>query len=658
MRILTLQLENFQGLKAERFDFAAKSASIYGDNATGKTTVFNAITWLLFNRSSTGAKNFTPKTKDRTGDVHYLDHAVEAKLEMSKGRIVTLRKVFREIYKKKRGSAADEFSGHSTDHYVDGVPVKEQEYTATLLALCGGAEKMKMLTMPHYFSEDMSWDDRRKILLELCGDVADQDVIGAHDELRDLPAVLLMPGTQDQSYTVDEYKKIAGAKKSDINKQIQEIPGRIDEADQAVPNASGIDAEAIAVQIEATQCEIDRLSGEKASILSGDSSGVEIRKQMSELDARLSEARAAYAAKCSQENEVIYAAIDKAKAERDAIKNKLQDGKHALDGQKGDFNLMNNLRERLLSEYERVQSEVWDESNEACPTCNRYLPDEKIQCLREEFNLRRSQRLEDINARGQQYSKERLDAVSGAIQELEAEIASLASVVLSHDAQLETLQAQIKRAEPFESTEEYASLTAEIAALRDRSSDADDTVRTAAEVVESKIQALHDKSSQLRDKLSSIAIAEAQRKRIEELKQSEKALAGQYEEFERGIFLCDLFTKAKVDMLTDRINAKFENVRFRLFVEQQNGGIKDDCEVMIPAEGGRMVPYTFANNAARINAGLEIIDALSRHWEIAMPVFIDNAEGVTRLVHIDAQVIRLVVSEQDKKLRMEASHHE
>ena len=74
---------------------------------------------------------------------------------------------------------------------------------------------------------------------------------------------------------------------------------------------------------------------------------------------------------------------------------------------------------------------------------------------------------------------------------------------------------------------------------------------------------------------------------------------------------------------------------------------------MVPTDDGRLVPFAFANNAARINAGLEIIDTLSAHWGVTMPVFVDNAESVTRLTHTTAQVIRLVVSEPDKKLRLE-----
>lgn len=118
----------------------------------------------------------------------------------------------------------------------------------------------------------------------------------------------------------------------------------------------------------------------------------------------------------------------------------------------------------------------------------------------------------------------------------------------------------------------------------------------------------------------------------EELKQSEKTLAERYEKLEYGVYLCEIFTKTKVRMLTERINGKFKNVRFRLFREQVNGDIKDDCEVMIPTEDGNRVPFTFANNAARTNAGLEIINTLSHHWGIEMPVFTDNAESATKLL--------------------------
>ncbi len=656
MKLLTLKLENFQGLKAEEFKFDGHSASIYGDNATGKTTVFNAITWLLFDKASTGAKNFTPKTKGPDGDLHYLDHAVEAVFRMDDGRIVTLRKVFHENYKKKRGSATEEFDGHSVDFYIDGVPTKEKEYTATLLAFCGNAEKMKMLTMPNYFPEELPWDARRRILLEICGDVSDNDVINSTPELKELPRFLLMPGTTNQYYTVDEYKKIAAAKKTDINKQLQDIPGRIDEAQRAIPDTAGINVAAIDRKIKELTEQKSQLEVEKAQAINGDITTATIRNQIAEANAKLAEARAAYATKTSSLNEGTYTAINNIKREQIAVKNRLQDTKNDLERTQRAVERLKSHRESLISDYMAVQAETWDETNETCPTCHRLLPEEDIQRLREAFNLQKSRRLEAINVQGQkEASKEMIAEQDAKIAELKAQIKEDEQLIEDCEQQIAALQRQLQTPAPFESTEEYARITAQIAAYREEERDKGKYINSIIEDLTSRIQALYGAIREQQELKARLDIAAAQKERIAELEKREKALSAQYEEIEQGVYLCELFTKAKVGLLTERINSKFQSVRFRLFQEQLNGGVKDDCEVMIPTEDGRMVPFTFANNAARINAGLEIIDTLSRHWNLTMPVFVDNAESVTRLIQMDTQVIRLVVSEQDKTLRTEVA---
>lgn len=656
MKLLTLRLENFQGLKAEEFQIGGKSASIYGDNATGKTTIFNALTWLLFDKASTGAKNFSPKTKGPDGDMHFLEHAAEAKFSLDDGRIVTLRKAFHEIYKKKRGSNVDEFDGHTTDYYIDGVPSNEKEYTATMLAFCGSTEKMKMLTMPAYFPEEMAWEARRKILLEICGGVSDDDVIHNTPELKDLPTYLLMPGTTNQHYTVDEYKKIAGAKKSDINKQLQDIPGRIDEAQRAMPDIANIDQGAIDRKIKDLTKQKEALETEKAQALSGDLTTVAIRNQIAEANTKLAEARAAHATKASGLNEGTYTAINALKKEQITARNRLQDARSDLERAQRQVDRLTSHRESLLSDYMAIQNETWDEGNETCPTCHRTLPEEEVQRLREAFNMQKSRRLEKINQQGQkEASKEMIEEQSSKIKELKAQIKEDERIVEDYDQQMTALQNQLQTPAPFEATEEYAEITAQIAAYRDEESDTGKKTEAIAAGFTTRIQALYGEIRKQEDIKSSFRIAAGQQERINELKAREKDLSRQYEALEQGIYLCELFVKAKVDMLTERINSKFQSVRFRLFIEQQNGGIREDCEVMIPTESGRMVPFAFANNAARINAGLEIIDTLSRHWNLTMPVFVDNAESVTRLLQMDTQVIRLVVSEQDKALRLEVA---
>lgn len=106
-----MSLENFQGLKHEEIQLDGHSASIYGRNASGKTTVFNAITWLLFGKPSTWAKNWDPKTKGPNGDLHNLEHSATGTFQLDDGQTVILKKTFHEVWKRKRGSANEEYSG-------------------------------------------------------------------------------------------------------------------------------------------------------------------------------------------------------------------------------------------------------------------------------------------------------------------------------------------------------------------------------------------------------------------------------------------------------------------------------------------------------------------------------------------------------------------
>jgi hypothetical protein len=138
-------------------------------------------------------------------------------------------------------------------------------------------------------------------------------------------------------------------------------------------------------------------------------------------------------------------------------------------------------------------------------------------------------------------------------------------------------------------------------------------------------------------------------KRITELKAEEEKLAAEYEKLEGELFLTEEFIRTKVNMLEERINSKFKFARFKLFNQQINGGLEECCETL-----GNGVPYSAGlNNAARINVGLDIINTLSAFYEFEAPIFIDNSEAITKLTKVNAQVIRLVVSEPDKSLRVE-----
>lgn len=654
MKINTLKLSNFQGVKTASFDFGGRDVSIYGDNATGKTTVFNAITWLLFGSASTGAKNYTPKTKGVDGDVHHLDHTAEVEFEMDDGTIVLLKKTFHENYKKKRGAAVEEFDGHSIDFFIDDVPTKEKDYTAYLNDLFGGAERMKMLTMPDYFADTVSWDIRRKTLLEMCGDVTDADVIAHSTELTDLSTLLAKPGSKTgQMYTVEEYKKIATERKKDINKQLTAIPARIDEASRAMTDVRS--REEIQAELDKINTEIENINATFTAGNATTAAITEIKNQIADANSRMASARNAYSKLVSEMNKDKLDALSEARKEEIRLNAEIELTKKRIATQEADLVAARNRRTALLREYDDVKATEWDSSSEICPTCGRELPQEQIEQLRADFNRNRSEKLQEINERSQR------EASAAMINQMETDLAGQQAYLGEITEELRMASANVENISKtlsthevaFEKTPKYLEIAAELSELRTKEAEAGTDTAETEKSLKLSLSSLQTEQAAKQTELAQIELNQMLRKRIAELEAEEKQLGADYEEAERAIYLCEQFIKTKVDMLTERINEKFDNVRFRLFVEQQNGGIKEDCEVMIPGAGGRMVPYAFANNAARINAGLEIIGALSEYWGMTMPVVIDNAESVTRLTEIAAQTIRLVVSEADKTLRVD-----
>ena len=251
MKILKMRLENFQGVKELEIDPQGESSAIYGDNGTGKSTVYNAFTWLMYGKPSTTEKNYTPKT---TGS-HNLHHSVEMTVELADGSEMVLKKDYHEVYKTIKGNPQPVLSGHTTDYSMDGVPVSETQFKKNLLEIYHDEELAKMLTSYNYFLENMKVADRRKILLQVCGDADFNEVIESQgDLLRELPEMLRKPGKAENYYTVDEYRAIAAKEKNLTDKELGDIPQRIDEAEKAKPDVTGLDAQTIDNTMAALMC--------------------------------------------------------------------------------------------------------------------------------------------------------------------------------------------------------------------------------------------------------------------------------------------------------------------------------------------------------------------------------------------------------------------
>ena len=649
MNLHKLTLTNFQGIKHFEHDFGGRNASVYGDNATGKTTLFNAITWLLFGTSSTGAKSFSPKTVGPDGELHGLEHSVEAVFGIGKD-MIPFKKVFSEVWRTKRGGIDKEFSGHTIEYFINGVPAQEKEFISRLPA---SQDVMKLIVIPWYFSEGLSWQERRKILIDMGGEVSDEEVMKTPG-LDKLPLLIMDYALNNKlsKLTVDEYKKIATEKRKLMNKRLEELPSRIDEATLALPDLTGLDDKQLKVTIDAQKAKLDNLQRERSALINSGTSNLRAEKIL-QINAKAREARAAIAA--DMDKAVADAKTDFRTKEQEVFKKEtwirtlnrdIKDLEQAIID-------MEKKRDALIDEFTKISSSEFDEAKTVCPCCNRPYDPDKIAQAKASFNVNKSKRLEEIQEKGKNTCSATM------ILELTENLSNNKSVLENEQEVLKSLQSDMKQAsarvddirKEFEDNlrvvEEEREKEVRLVNLDDAN-----TVGCATDAVDEEIGKVEIALRELNRKLSLFDVAQIQNKRIEQLNDERKLVAKEFEELDLGLRLVEIFIKSKMDMLSEKVNRMFKSVSFRLFIEQVNGGVKEDCEVLVPGPSGQMVAFSFANNAARINAGLEIIQVLSGHYGLSMPVFIDNSEAVTKIFKADYQVIKLVVSEKDKVLRM------
>lgn len=598
IKIKTLKLENFKGIKNLTIDFK-DTTNIYGDNAVGKTTIFDAYSWLLWDKDSLNRKDFAIKPYDKNGEeVHNLESVVEGDFSFGDTDL-TLKKIYKEVWTKKRGSTQAEFTGHTTDYYINAVPVKKKEYTERIASVIS-EDNFNLLSNPLYFNQILDKNKRREVILGLIEEVKPEDIIAKNKDLEDLDL---------ETYTVDELKKIAKDSARKINKDIESIPARIDELDKS--KIHDIDFDALEFRKKSTLPalkEIDEKLADASKMAEGMTEITEkitaLQKEKSDLTEKYQNKR--FEVKLKNKNVLLQKGLDKS----------------ALEETNKNIEELKELVENSRKKWQEVHKEQY-QGDFKCPTCGQDLLPDQIEKTMANFNKKKSEKLASI--------EEKAKDLKIKIEECEKLIA-IYEVKEYKEEDLPT--------EPIRLQEIDKELDESKAKLKDFSLD------NKKDLLEKK-DSLNADLEEINKKLSLQGQNEKIDERIKELEGQEKELAKAYEEQQRIIYLCEEYTKAYVDLVSDKINDSFNLVKFKLFENQINGGITETCEVTF--EG---VPYSDLNNAAKINAGLDVINSLSDKLDLKVPIFIDNAESVNELIKTDTQLVRLVVS-KDKELKID-----
>lgn len=650
MKLVQLSLRNFKGIKEFSLRTNGKNVKVFGDNATGKTTLFDAFTWLLFDKDSQNKKDFQIKTLDAGYIIHKIEHEVEADFDID-GKTLTLKKVFAEKWTKKRGSAKTEFTGHTTDYFVNDVPVKKTDYVDRVADIVD-EDVFKLLTSPGYFNEQKHWKERRDILMELGGNITDDDVFASNKSLERLQDIL-------NDRKLEDHKKIIAAKRVEINKVLDRIPVRIDEVNRSTPDLSGLDEKAITNQIDGLKIRVEAKEGELSRIRNGGEVSAK-EKQLREIEGDLlfikNKLNADTLEKVNDKRQAVY----QIQRSIDDFKYDISDKERRIKQNEATIRISEEKAKKLRGQWNEESQKAFsfEDHQTTCPSCGQDLPAEQIETVRlkaeAHYNRQKSNALEQIQTLGK--------SAMAAVTNLKDENEKLQNDVLATKLSLEFEQGKLKEAEQeIESLQSSVKDVTTDATYQSKQKEAEavkreiDALRLSVEdalyTARSDIKTLKDNIANLEGDKAKFNQTRSSKKRIEELSQQEKQLTAEFEKLEEELYLAEEFIRAKVTLLEEKINTKFKYARFKLFDTQINGGLTETCETLYDG-----VPYSGGlNNAARINVGLDIINTLSEHYSMSAPIFIDNSEAVTKLIDINAQVISLVVSEDDKELRVEGT---
>jgi hypothetical protein len=523
---------------------------------------------------------------------------------------------------------------------VDGLPVSKKKYDETVRELLN-EKTFHLLSDITYFNEKIKWEERRRILLDVCGNITDADVIASDPKFSPLSEFL-------ERQTPEERKKILQQDARRINKELEQIPVRISEQERILSGSENLPDEEYLRGILDEKKAL--LKEKQAELLRAENNAqvIDLQKKRAELQRKINLLEA--------EHKKVTEKVEKER--KDALyqkEKKVNDLKAEISRTDEDIEHKENTAkevERRLVELRKL----WDEENgrefeytpePVCPTCGQELPSDKVEEARkkalEEFNRTKSENLARITKEGKA-TREKLEIVRKELQSLRQKKEALEK--LKKEAESEAISLIEEPLIYPEPPDELFSLVAEAERL-DSLIEQSKGEEKPTESIREAIRQLESEIKEVESKVASYDVIRKAQARIEELRKEERDLAEQYENIQEEIYLLEEFTRRKVSFIEERVSELFSLSRFRLFEEQINGGLKETCEVTYDG-----IPYQNLNNGMRINIGLDVINALSRFYGVSVPVWVDNAESVTSLINTNGQIIRLVVSEQDKALRI------
>lgn len=651
IRVMKLVLINFKGQKHLEVNFNPDVTYITGDNATGKTTIMDAFLWVLFGKDSQNRADFNIKTLDESGKaIHKLEHEVTAVIDVD-GIQTAFRRCYKENWVKKRGAVEPVMDGHSVDYFVDDVPLSKREYDSRVSAICP-EQLFRQITNPAYFPS-LKMQDQRAMLFDIAGNITNDDVLKylVTDKNRDMYAPLIEALNSRKS--LDDFKKQTVSQKNLIKKEVSDIPGRIEENNRNMPEAQDWDAIRAQIaekksQIQDYDAQIADLSKASESVSAHKNSlRTKINDNLNRIDTLKREVRKS----ANEEYETWYLLLQDKKNELSRSEGSINSLSETLEYQKKEVSIFNQQKQGLLNVYHQLKEEEFsvNEDELVCPTCGRLFDGDdyasRLETMKKNFNNKKIQKIDANVSEGKRLAG-RIEDAEKLVSETEQKMSE--TVRLKDGLQREIEQMENHKPEQVEDTERLLSENAEYQALQKQITEWTDDLNKPYSVADTSD--LRSKKNDLQLEVDTLNRELAKEDQIIRTTKRNEELEQQLRSMQQDIAACEQiemsileFMKAKVSMVEQRINSAFSYVKFKMFDTQVDGTEYDTCECMVDG-----TPYCDLNTAKKMNAGIDIINALCRAKGITAPIFIDNRESVSELISCPSQLINLMVQRGSK----------
>ena len=645
----SLALVNFKGVRDFSIAFNDGITTVCGDNGTGKTTLYDAYLWLLFGKDSTGrsdgANGFNVKTTGKDGKpIYRLEHSVTAVLEVD-GKEIKLQRSLVEKWQKVNGTT-DEVMKDETQYFINDVRTgTKKEYQAEISEIIP-EDVFRMITNPYYFTS-LSAETQKDMLLEMVGNIDDEEVAATDP---DFLALL----DQINGTSLAKWAREIAAKKKACNDALATIPASIETAQKLMPESENWAV--LEKQLKEVQ---DRVKEIDAQIADKSALNDEAYKRKMALMKQQADKRIKLQDRENTIRMEANAAHNKALSDIQQMENELSINQNNLNNYRNDkmnvdgkIDELNDKLVEMREQFKAVAKEQFPEPSGdvlVCPTCGEPYKGENLENaiakLRGNFEQSKSKRQKDIQTKGKQYKAEYDRAVEQQTK-LTGLIAKLEDDALEIKGNIEIKKNNIPVAgnadEAIANDKECIALRNDIAEIANQ---------LQVEVPQADVSELQNEKADsnaaiadINKRLGKRAMIERVNKEIADLEEKRIANNQAKADLEKWEDVYLHFQKAKDEVLMQRINGLFNVVSFSFVKEQKNGGEKVTCYCMVNG-----VPYADVNACGKVNAGLDIINAICATKGISAPIFIDNRESFNQIIPTISQIVNLKVS-NDKSL--------